>query len=101
MAGGDGPKPPIEDDDICSELTFEANLQSLNKTVVSGLFPGTELSISVQGKSVVAKTALGGVVGSVVDHVIQLRTCIEKGFSYKGTVLQFTEGSVRIRVEPS
>lgn len=84
----------------CTRLAFDARLQSAHTDRMRSLSVGQVLTVQLEGKRVVARSA-EGVVGNIIENLTQLKSCLEQGYTFKASVLRASEGDVRVRVQAS
>lgn len=97
-AGG-GVTPPAPCD-----ITEVTNLNSVNRTAVTGLRPGDQLDVVFQAgppQRLVAQTKAGTVVGSITSpSMLQIIQCIQAGYTYVAVVLSVRGAQCQVRIEP-
>lgn len=88
---------------VSCNFVFETVLGSPDPAQVAELAVGGELVLALQESppAVVASRASGEVVGGITQSAAELRSCMQRGFSYRALVLTVSGGAVRVRVYPS
>lgn len=99
MSGGDGGWTGSTSFD-CGSLMIKVRLSSVDEEVLKTISVGTQLSISLEKDSVVAKKDLK-IVGSISSReVIDLLDCLNKGKKFMGTVVEIDDGKCIIMITP-
>lgn len=89
--------------DPCN-ITETTNLNSVNRTVITGLRPGDRLDIVFQPgppRRLVAQTAAGVIAGSITSpSMLQIIQCIQAGNSYVAEVIAIRGAQCQVRIQP-
>jgi hypothetical protein len=83
----------------CADLTFDAQLQSIQPKAASSIKINDELAVVADAdKRIVARHQRHGIVGSFIDHVPEMLSCMDQGHGYSATVTAIDIPVVRVRV---
>jgi hypothetical protein len=99
QGGGGRDVPP----DPCNIVEI-TNLNSVNRTVITGLRPGDRLDVVFQAgppQRLVAQTTAGAIAGSITSpSMLQIIQCIQAGTSYVAEVLSVRGAQCQVRIQP-
>jgi len=97
---GDGGTRPA---DPCN-IIETTNLNSVNRTAVTGLRPGDRLDIVFQAgppQRLVAQTGAGVIAGSITSpSMLQIIQCIQAGNNYVAEVIAIRGAQCQVRIQP-
>lgn len=93
MSGGDsgiGLGGVISPEQDCNEIQIQVRLVSINEEELKFVNIGDSLNIIIKGSSVVAVNRnSSSTIGAIASaDVVRLKRCIEKGYKYKGIVIE-------------
>jgi hypothetical protein len=101
QSGKIGSKAGIPDACNISEVT---NLNSVDRTVISGLRVGDQLSVEFEAgppQRLLAKTPQRATAGSITSpSMLQLIQCIQAGVEYQAEVLGIRGAQCQVRIAP-
>ncbi|OUR62361.1 hypothetical protein A9Q74_05160 [Colwellia sp. 39_35_sub15_T18] len=108
MSSGGFSAPPrgangIADDSVCSRLVFETKVANADEDLIEKLKEGMLLDVSLVIENGVESVAIlfqGQILGGIMSHGAQLKSCLEHGFEFIAVVLSVSMGIIVIKVQP-
>lgn len=96
--GGGFADQPVE----CDEIQFRTNLASPVEEVVARLEIGAELHLTLEfdGIQRVIAQFEDDDVGSIIEELEDLIRCLQRGSTFRATVVAIDDGIVRVEVQP-
>ena len=98
-SGGGGGSQPLLD---CGNISFNTDINSINKDAISGLTPNDFLEVKlIDGIVVVTNPINQEIIGSINwSHILQLIDCIGNGFLYKAKIRSIDDGLIKVHITP-
>lgn len=108
MSSGGFSAPPrgasgVVDDRICSRLVFETKVANADEDLLDKLTEGMVLDVSLVIENGVESVAIlyqGQILGGIMSHGVQLKSCLSNDFEFEAVILSISMGIITIKIQP-
>ncbi len=108
MSSGGFSAPPrgaggIVDDNVCSSLVFVTKVANADEDLIDDLNEGMLLDVSLVIENGVESVAIlfrDQVLGGIMSHGVQLKSCLSNDFEFEAIVLSVSMGIITIKIQP-